>query len=264
MGKTMKTDVETFVCAVKGHVTPASTVATLVPDDARFGIDVHPTWRISRCLRCDAWIGGPPPATPVRDRLAPYEEIDLPRRGRRLRQALILRLISVERAIHAVVFATIAILAVVLRSHLAGAKSWVQRYLDTLARTEAQTGRANNHSIVAREGTKFLHLQTGTLQVLIITAAVYAVVEGTEAVGLWYEKRWAEYLTAVATAGFLPFEIHELLKKVTVVRAGALIVNLVVLVYLILAKHLFGIGHPRDPGAPGEPGAGMTSFSPPF
>jgi uncharacterized membrane protein (DUF2068 family) len=260
----MSVNIETLVCAFRGHVIPASTVAVLLPEERGFGIDVHPDWRISRCLRCDVWVGQAPPATPDRERLPPAAELDLPRRGHPLRQAVILRVISVERGVHAVVFAMIAILGIFLRSHLAGAKGAVQRYLQTLANTEAQTGRVNNHSIVAREGTKFLHLKSSTLEVLIITAAIYAVIEGTEAVGLWYEKRWAEYLTAVATAGFLPFEVHELLKKVTVVRAGALVVNLAVLVYLVMAKHLFGVNKGRAEGGPGDLAAPGSVFSPPF
>ncbi len=177
---------------------------------------------------------------------------------------MILRIIAIERGIHAVVFAAIAVLGVVLRSHLAGAKSWVQRFLQNLARTEAQTGRVNNHSILAREGTVFLHLKSSTLELLIITAAVYAVIEGTEAVGLWLEKRWAEYLTAVATAGFLPFEIHELVKKLTVVRAGALVVNLVILVYLVYAKRLFGVRRERPESGQTGVEAADSAFSPPF
>ena len=35
------------------------------------------------------------------------------------------------------------------------------------------------------------------------------LVEGT---GLFFEKRWAEYLTIVATVSFIPVEIYELLK----------------------------------------------------
>ncbi len=257
-------DIETLVCAIRGHVIPASRVAVLQPEDRGFGIDVHPTWRISRCLRCDAWIGGPPPEAPEHDRLPPVHQLDLPRRGHPLRQAVILRIISVERAIHAVIFAAIAILGVVLRSHLANAQGAVQRYLETLARTEAQTGRVNNHSILAREGTAFLHLKSSTLEVLIITAAIYAIVEGTEAVGLWCEKRWAEYLTALATAGFVPFEIHELVKRVTVVRAGALVVNVGIVVYLVFAKHLFGVNKSRAEGGPGDLPAAGSVFSPPF
>jgi uncharacterized membrane protein (DUF2068 family) len=258
-------DVENLVCALKGHVTPARSVAVLTPEDAGFGIDVHPSWRFSRCARCDVWIGGPPPSAPESERLAAVEELDLPRRGKPLRQAVILRFISVERGVHAVVFAAIAGLGVLLRSHLAGAQSSVRRYLESLANTEAQTGRTTSHSIVTREGSAFLHLKSSTLEILIITAAIYAVVEGAEAVGLWYEKRWAEYLTAVATAGFLPFEVHELLKRVTVVRAGALVVNLAILVYLVYAKHLFGVRRSHDDGGPPpDSAAARATFSPPF
>ncbi|MDQ1392876.1 MAG: hypothetical protein QOF30_1853 [Acidimicrobiaceae bacterium] len=260
----MTISVETFVCSVRGHVTPAATVAVLVPEEHGFGIDVHPTWRICRCLRCDVWVGVPPPDPAELDRLPPFEALDLPRRGKALRQAVILRLIAIERAIHAVIFAAIVGLGLLLRSHLAGAQSSVRDYLETLARNEAQTGRANNHSIVAQEGTKFLHLRSSTLEVLVITAAVYAIIEGTEAVGLWYEKRWAEYLTAVATAGFIPFEVRELIKKVTVVRVGALVVNLAIMGYLVYAKHLFGVGRKRAEARLAESAADRSVFSPPF
>jgi uncharacterized membrane protein (DUF2068 family) len=173
--------------------------------------------------------------------LPPLQELELPRRGKELRQAVLLRLIAVERGIHSVIFAVIAVLGLLLRSHLVGVQSGVRHYLDTLTRNEQQTGRVTNHGFLIREGNKFLHLHNGTIELLIITAAVYAVIEGVEAVGLWMEKRWAEYLTALATAGLLPLEIHELLKRVTGLRAGALVVNLIILVYLVYAKRLFGI-----------------------
>jgi len=255
---------ESLVCGLRGHVTPASTVATLSQDEAGLGIDVHPTWRFSRCLRCDAWIGGPPPVAPDRERLASVADMDLPRRGKALRQAVVLRLIAVERSIHCLVFALVAVLGLLLRIHLAGAQSAVQRGLDTLARGEAQTGAPNNNNILVHEGTKFLHLSGSTLDLLIVTAAIYAVIEGTETVGLWLEKRWAEYLTALATAGFLPLEIYELLGKVTVFRLGALVVNLAIVAYLIYAKHLFGLGGKRAESAESDPMGDGGIFSPPY
>lgn len=259
----MKLSTETWVCSLRGHVTPAATVAELTAEDAALGIHVHPRWRISRCLRCDVWVGGPPPETPERDRLPAVHELELPRRGKELRQAVILRLIAINRGIHSVVFAVIAVLAFLLRSRLAGIQSRVHQFLDTLTQTEAQTGRVTNHGILAREGTLLLHLKSGTLEVLIITAAIYSVIEGAEAVGLWLERRWAEYLTALATAGFLPFEVHELTKRVTALRVGALIVNVAILVYLVYAKHLFGI---RRHGQGGQEGSSAERpvFSPPF
>lgn len=65
--------------------------------------------------------------------------------------------------------------------------------------------------------------------------------ETTEAIGLWKERRWAEYLTVVATAGFVPLEVHELLDRVTVLRVLALAINIALVVWLVLNKHLFGI-----------------------
>jgi len=79
------------------------------------------------------------------------------------------------------------------------------------------------------------------LRIALVTALLYAVVETIEAIGLWKERRWAEYLTVLATAGFLPLEIHELLKRVTVVRIGALIINVALIVWLIHGKRLFGL-----------------------
>jgi uncharacterized membrane protein (DUF2068 family) len=88
-------------------------------------------------------------------------------------------------------------------------------------------------------------LNPHSLALLSMFAAGYALVSAVEAVGLWRERRWAEYLTAIATAAFLPLEIHELVARVTLVRVGALIVNVAILAYLVWAKHLFGIGR-RD------------------
>ena len=44
-------------------------------------------------------------------------------------------------------------------------------------------------------------------------AAAYALLEGVEAVGLWFAQRWAEYLTFVATTALLPLEIWEALER---------------------------------------------------
>ena len=66
------------------------------------------------------------------------------------------------------------------------------------------------------------------------------MLELVEGVGLWLAKRWAEYLTVVATAAFLPYEVYELTKSVTVTKVGAFVINVLAVVYLVLAKRLFG------------------------
>jgi len=93
--------------------------------------------------------------------------------------------------------------------------------------------------------TGFAPIRT-VLILLALVAVAYCVVEGVEAVGLWMQRRWAEYLTALATAGFLPLEIHEIAARVTVARIVTLIVNIAILLYLLWAKRLFGIrGGPK-------------------
>ncbi|MGH7581744.1 MAG: DUF2127 domain-containing protein [Gemmatimonadales bacterium] len=64
-------------------------------------------------------------------------------------------------------------------------------------------------------------------------AFLYAGLFLTEGIGLWRERRWAEYLTVVATASFIPFEVFELSQRITWPRIGALVANGAVVLYLI-------------------------------
>jgi uncharacterized membrane protein (DUF2068 family) len=83
-------------------------------------------------------------------------------------------------------------------------------------------------------------LRAGTLHLVGLAVAVYAVLEGVEAVGLWLARRWAEYLTFIATSLFLPLEVYELTHKLSPLKIIALIVNIAVVIYLLYAKRLFG------------------------
>jgi len=62
---------------------------------------------------------------------------------------------------------------------------------------------------------------------------IYAALDLIEGVGLYLEKAWAEYLTLAITASFLPWEIFEVLRKVTWIRSGLLTVNALVVFYLL-------------------------------
>lgn len=64
-------------------------------------------------------------------------------------------------------------------------------------------------------------------------AIVYAGVCIAEGIGLYLEKVWGEVLTLLITASFLPFELHELFRRVTPIRVSALAINLLVLAYLL-------------------------------
>jgi uncharacterized membrane protein (DUF2068 family) len=69
----------------------------------------------------------------------------------------------------------------------------------------------------------------------------YGLIEGVEAVGLWYQQRWAEYLTFFVTTSLLPLEIYEIVNRATPFKVSAFLINLAVVIYLLLGKRLFGI-----------------------
>jgi uncharacterized membrane protein (DUF2068 family) len=74
---------------------------------------------------------------------------------------------------------------------------------------------------------------------LAIGAFGYALLEGTEGVGLAMRRRWAEYLTVLATGALIPFEAYEVIDKLTLFRVAALLLNLAVVGYLAYRKRLF-------------------------
>jgi len=71
-----------------------------------------------------------------------------------------------------------------------------------------------------------------TLRLLSIGSFLYAALFYTEGFGLFFDKRWAEYLTIATTAGLIPFEVFELFRRVTVLKVQVLGANVVILAYL--------------------------------
>jgi len=69
----------------------------------------------------------------------------------------------------------------------------------------------------------------------------YAVVELIEGVGLWLLKRWGEYFAVIATSVFLPLEIHDLTKGITMTRVVTFTINIAAVIYLLISKRLFGL-----------------------
>lgn len=61
----------------------------------------------------------------------------------------------------------------------------------------------------------------------------YAALSMIEGIGLYKEKTWAEYLTLILTICALPWDVTELMKHQTPMRAGVVVINLVVLAYLL-------------------------------
>jgi uncharacterized membrane protein (DUF2068 family) len=71
------------------------------------------------------------------------------------------------------------------------------------------------------------------LQALGAVAFAYAALFLTEGIGLWLAQRWAEYLTVIATASFVPVEIYEIARGANAVKVIALLLNLLMVAYLV-------------------------------
>ena len=90
-----------------------------------------------------------------------------------------------------------------------------------------------NHGLVHRA---IVHIAAlGHHQVALIGALAlgYGLLEVVEGVGLWFRKRWAEWLTVVVTSLLIPFEIYELVRRPSPLKAVGLTVNILIVLYLI-------------------------------
>lgn len=60
----------------------------------------------------------------------------------------------------------------------------------------------------------------------------------TEAYGLWRQRPWAEWLAFIAGTVFLPLEVRELMRGITVVRSVFFVGNVAVVLYMYyLIRH---------------------------
>jgi uncharacterized membrane protein (DUF2068 family) len=80
---------------------------------------------------------------------------------------------------------------------------------------------------------------------------IYAGLDMIEGIGLYLEKAWAEYFTLILTASFLPWEVFEIFRRLTVPRVALFTVNAMVLVYLlklVIERGRLRVGQAGDPG----------------
>jgi uncharacterized membrane protein (DUF2068 family) len=234
-------DWELVACGFRGHVLVGTDARDLGPDDAPFaragqGVRWH------RCLRCDSWVALDPPAEPRMDRLPSKQEIDIPLRGPALRDRVVLRVIAVERAIHFIVLGLLGIAVLVIAANQRSLRGSFYRVVTAL-----QSGvgggpvQQNGNVGIVHELNHLFTLSTGTLRLAGGALLAYALLEGVEAIGLWLGKRWAEYLTFLATTILLIPEVYEIFTKASVLKVIGFLINLAVVVYLLFAKRLFGL-----------------------
>src|SRR5256714_4213432 len=141
---------ELLACGLDGHELLGLDVREIRPDDALVAREYDGA-RWYRCLRCDSWLALPRPseAEITRDHLPPPDKLELPLRGKPLRDKIVLRAIAGDRALHFLVLGLLA-LAVLLFAN--NQQELHQRFYHVLNDLQIATGgnpsHANKHGII--------------------------------------------------------------------------------------------------------------------
>src|SRR5438876_12403720 len=78
----------------------------------------------------------------------------------------------------------------------------LHRWLDALPLAAQQ-------EFMQRLIAKVMRLPAHTVGLGIVVLFLYASLYTAETIGLWFRKKWGEWLTIIATSSFIPFEIYE-------------------------------------------------------
>ncbi len=250
---------ELIGCALHGHHLVGTDAATVTPADhmlvrtvagaadgagdgvgkgfgegAGDGATEDERWY--RCLRCDAWVALPPPARPQREAVPGPDDIEVPLRGRPLRDRYVLRIVAVERATHIILLGLLAAAVFLFAAHQKTLRGDYTRILNDLQ--QVLGGPVGHHGIVTVLDRLF-SISTGELYLIGTALVIYCILLGFETVGLWFGRRWAEYLTFVETGILVPYELYELANGPSALKVLSLAINLAILFYLALVHRLF-------------------------
>ncbi len=218
-------------CGRHGH-------ATYAPDEAELRAHLKtdtPVGTAWRCLRCGTYVVGDPAGQ------GPATNAPVVRRGKALRDVVIMRLLAVERLVRGALVLLIAYGVFAVRDNRVSIEKAMDDDLPLIQQLADKFHWDVAHSTIVTEIRSFLESSRATLTWIAIGLAVYGLLQLVEATGLWLIKRWGEYFAAVATSIFIPLEVYELVEKITWVRIGALILNVAAVIYLLLSKRLFGL-----------------------
>src|SRR5260370_32398812 len=89
------------------------------------------------------------------------------------------------------------------------------------------------HRVVTQLLEWFSGLSVTRSHALRMVTLAYAAVFAVEGVGLWMQKRWAEWLTVIITASLIPLEGWEIFFRPTIGKVLILLANGAVVAYLV-------------------------------
>ena len=88
------------------------------------------------------------------------------------------------------------------------------------------------HDLVTRGIAWFSGLSEERVHQVRLITLTYAAVFSVEGIGLWMQRRWAEWLTVIITASLIPLELWELIHKPSLGASLVLLANCLIVGYL--------------------------------
>lgn len=79
----------------------------------------------------------------------------------------------------------------------------------------------------------FSNMSTTRQLVARLVTLAYAAVFAIEGIGLWMEKRWAEWLTVIITGSLIPIELYEMISRPSVGKLLIIVGNAAIVAYLV-------------------------------
>ncbi|MEP6654682.1 MAG: DUF2127 domain-containing protein [Myxococcales bacterium] len=102
-----------------------------------------------------------------------------------------------------------------------------------VSRALAWFGIFAGRDFIASALHRLVSLDFRAQQRLAVLSLAYSAVFLVEGIGLLARKRWAEWMTVVVTASFIPFEIYEMTEGFGVGKVLTLILNVLIVIYLL-------------------------------
>ena len=218
-------------CGARGHVTYRPDEAALA-ERLRADTAAGEAWR---CLRCEDFVPGRPHGA------GPADNAPLVLRGDALKDALILRILAVERLGRGVLLLALAYGIYRFDGARNSLVMVFQQYLPLLRPIGARLGLDLEDTGPVKLIEEALKARHSTLLLVAAGVLAYGALQLVEGTGLWLMRRWGEYVAMVGTSLFIPLEVYELVHTVTWLKVAALLLNLFAVVYLLWTKRLFGL-----------------------
>lgn len=133
-----------------------------------------------RCVRCDAWV-----CREAVDRQA--DKVPWPRRGEQLHDAIILRLVALDRAFHALILIPAGVLLSWLWLRLDVLSPEARSLAERLASASKEMGHVGG--LLNSAANRVATLNRDHVRNLALAALAFGLIEAIEAVGLWLERR---------------------------------------------------------------------------